>query len=162
MIIICVLNVGIISFAEVVGYVEKRAKSVGTMFNKGQLPLFAVCLALILAFATLVQVFLHDGFHADETMISQIVFRLAEWEDKTVKVEGTVEKIPRGIMQPFNYWLSERGNQANRIGLRWLSDGYLSGNVIVIGTIKKGYAWVHPDHPGWWTYYIEATLIFRK
>ena len=27
--------------------------------------------------------------------------------------------------------------------------------------VKKGYAWVNPYYPGWWTYYIEATSIYQ-
>jgi len=120
-----------------------------------------VCVILIFAVATLIQSSLRNGFSVNECTISQIIFELEEWENKTVKVEGTVEEIPLGIIQPFNYWLSDKQNQTIRIGLRWHSDTNLSGkSLTVIGVVKKGYAWVNPNYPGWSTPYIEATSIY--
>jgi hypothetical protein len=84
-----------------------------------------------------------------------------EWENKAVKVEGTVEEIPLGIIQPFNYWLCDKQNQTERIGLGWYSDINLSGrSLMVVGVVKKGYAWVNPNYPGWSTLYIEAISIY--
>jgi hypothetical protein len=123
-----------------------------------------VCIILIFGVATLIQISLRNGFSVNECTISQIISEPEEWENKTVKVEGTVEEIPLGIIQPFNYWLSDRQNQMIRIGLRWHSDTNLSGRsltVVVIGVVKKGYAWVNPNYPGWWTHYIEATSIYQ-
>jgi len=143
-------------------YVEREVMIVKASSKKSQLIFpITICMVLIFAFATLIQTFLHDGLPANEVTISQIVSKPADWENRTVKVEGIVEEMPRGILQPFNYWLSERQNQTTRIGLRWHSSTSLSmRNVTIIGVIRRGYAWVHPDYSGWWTYYIEAASIF--
>jgi ABC-type maltose transport system permease subunit len=124
--------------------------------------LVIVCIVLIFGVATLIQTSLRNGFSVNECTISQIISKSEEWENKTVKVEGTVEEIPLGIIQPFNYWLSDRQNQTIRIGLRWHSDTNLSGrSLTVVGVVKKGYAWVNPNYPGWWTHYIDATSIYQ-
>jgi hypothetical protein len=132
--------------------------------RKGKWPFLAiVCIALIFGVATLIESFLRNGFQVDKSTISQIISKPADWEEKTVKVDGTVEEIPRGIIQPFNYWLCDRQNQTIRIGLKWHSDTNLSGrNLTVLGVVKKGYAWVNPNYPGWWTHYIEATSIYQN
>jgi hypothetical protein len=131
--------------------------------RKSKLFLLAiVCIILIFGVAILIQSFLRNGFSVNECTISQIMSESEEWENKTVKVEGTVEEIPLGIIQPFNYWLSDKQNQTIRIGLRWHSDTNLSGrSLTVIGVVKKGYAWVNPNYPGWWTHYIDATSIYQ-
>jgi preprotein translocase subunit SecG len=129
--------------------------------RKSKLFLLAiVCIILIFGVAILIQSSLRNGFSGYECTISQIMSESEGWENKTVKVEGTVELIPLGIIQPFNYWLSDKQNQTIRIGLRWHSDTNLSGrSLTVIGVVKKGYAWVNPNYPGWWTHYIDATSI---
>jgi hypothetical protein len=120
------------------------------------------CIILIFGVATLIQTSLRNGFSVNECTISQIISESEEWENKTVKVDGTVEEIPLGIIQPFNYWLSDKQNQTIRIGLRWYSDTNLSGrSLTVVGVVKKGYAWVNPNYPGWWTHYIDATSIYQ-
>lgn len=143
--------------------VEKSFKTAEATSRKGKLLFLAiVCIVLIFGVATLIQSFLRNDFVVNESTISQIISKPADWENKIVKVEGTVEEIPIGIVQPFNYWLSDRQNQTIRIGLRWHSDTDLSGrSLTVVGVVKKGYAWVNPNYPGWWTYYIEATTIFQ-
>jgi len=132
-----------------------------TTSRKSKMLLLAiVCIILILGVATLIQSSFRNGFSVNECTISQIISESEEWENKTVKVEGTVEEIPLGIIQPFNYWLSDKQNQTIRIGLRWHSDTNLSGtSLTVVGVVKKGYAWVNPNYPGWWTHYIDATSI---
>jgi hypothetical protein len=143
--------------------VEKGLKTTKTAFGKDKLLLLAIfCIVLILGVAMLVQTSIRNGFLVNECTISQIISKPADWENKTVKVKGIVEEIPIGIIQPFNYWLTDRQNQTIRIGLRWHSDNNLSGrNLTVTGVVKKGYAWVNPNYLGWWTYYIEATSIFQ-
>jgi len=124
------------------------------------------CIVLTLSVAALIQGsshdHSHDDYHIHECTISQIISEPAYWENKIVKVEGTAEQIPIGIIQPFDYWLSDKQNQTIQIGLRWHSDINLSGRTLtVVGVVKKGYAWVNPNYPGWWTYYIEATSIYQ-
>ena len=122
-----------------------------TASKKGKLLLLAiVCIALTFGVATLIESFLRNGFQVDKSTISQIISKPTDWEDKTVKSDGTVEEIPLGIIQPFNYWLCDRQNQTIRIGLRWHSDTNLSGrSLTVVGVVKKSYAWVNPNYPGW-------------
>lgn len=139
----------------------KRFKAVKAASRKGKLLLLAVvCIVLIFGVATLIQSFERSGVSPNESTISQIISEPADWENKTVKVKGIAEDIPLGIVQPFNYWLSDKQNQTIRIGLRRHSDTNLSGrNVTVVGVVKKGYAWVNPNYPSWRAYYIEATSI---
>jgi hypothetical protein len=143
--------------------VEKSLKTTKATSRKSKLLLLAiVCIILIFGVATLIQSSLRNGFSVNECTIFQIISESEEWENKTVKVEGTVEEIPLGIIQPFNYWLSDEQNQTIRIGLRWHSDTNLSGrSLTVVGVVKKGYAWVNPNYPGWWTHYIDATSIYQ-
>ena len=144
-------------------HVEKSLKTAKKEFGKGKLLILAIfCIGLILGVAILVQTSIRNGSPVYECTISQMISKPADWENKTVKVKGIVEEIPIGIIQPFNYWITDRQNQTVRIGLRWHSDNNLSGrNLTVIGVVKKGYAWVNPNYPGWWTYYIETTSIFQ-
>jgi hypothetical protein len=143
--------------------VENSYKAVEAAPRKGKLLLLIiVCIVLIFGVGTLTQSFIRNGVPLNESTISQIISEAANWENKTVKVRGIVEEIPIGIVQPFNYWLSDKQNQTIRIGLRWHSDTNLSGrSLAVVGVVKKGYAWVNPTYPGWWTYYIEATTIYQ-
>jgi hypothetical protein len=142
-------------------YVENSFKAVKVVSRKDRLLLLVVvCIVVFFGVATLIQSIDRNGVPPNESTISQIISEPADWENKTVKVEGIAEDIPLGIIQPFNYWLSDKQNQTIRIGLRWLSDYNLSGrSVTVVGVVKKGYAWVNPNYLGWWTYYIEATSI---
>ena len=142
---------------------ENSFKTTEKASRKRKLLFLAIaCIVLVFGVAALIQSLLHDGSHIDECTISQIVSEPAYWENKIVMVEGTAEEISIGIIQPFNYWLSDKQNQTIRIGLRWYSDTNLSGRTLtVVGVVKKGYAWVNPNYPGWWTYYIEATSIYQ-
>jgi hypothetical protein len=143
--------------------VESSSKKVEPSSRKDKLPLrILVCIVIVLGVAILIYSFFRGGIPPDESTISQIFSTPADWENKTVKVTGTAEKIPLGIIQPFNYWLFDGKNQTIRIGLRWLSDIDLSGrSVTVIGVVKKGYAWVNPNYTGWWTFYVEAASIHQ-
>jgi hypothetical protein len=119
-----------------------------------------VCLALVVVLVAPIQRFDFNGGTPSECTIDQIIAEPATWENKNVKVNGVIEHIPVGIIQPFNYWLSDQRNQTIRIGVRWYSDtGWSGRNVTIEGVVKKGYAWVNPNYPGWWTYYIDATSI---
>jgi len=142
---------------------ENSFKTTEKTSRKHKLLFLAIaCIVLVFGVATLIQSLLHGGSHIDECTISQIISEPAYWENKIVKVEGTAEQIPIGIIQPFDYWLSDKQNQTIRIGLRWHSDTNLSRRTLtVVGVVKKGYAWVNPNYPGWWTYYIEATSIYQ-
>jgi hypothetical protein len=119
--------------------VEKSLKTLKATSRKSKLLLLAIgFIILIFGVATLIQSSLRNGSSVNECTISQIMSESEEWENKTVKVEGTVEEIPLGIIQPFNYWLSDKQNQTIRIGLRWHSDNNLSGrNLTVVGVVKK-------------------------
>jgi hypothetical protein len=143
---------------------ENSFKTTEKASRKRKLVFLAIaCIVLVFSIAALIQSPLHDGSHIDECTIYQIISEPACWENKTVKVEGTVEEILIGIIQPFNYWLCDKQNQTIRIGLRWHSDTNLSGKTLaVVGVVKRGYAWVNPNYPGWWTYYIEATSIYQS
>jgi hypothetical protein len=122
-----------------------------------------VLTVLILSVIGLILCFVHNEVPTEEAKISQIVSEPGNWENRTVKVTGTIEKIPIGIIQPFNYWLLDAQNRTIRIGLRCNSDADLSGRSITVeGIVKRGYAWVNPNYPGWWTYYIEASSVQRN
>ena len=121
--------------------------------------------ALACTVLIVVAVFIHSLFPSRfpvwvET-ISKIVSNPAAWDNRTVKVEGTIQRTMLGVVLPFNYWLSEKENQTMRIGVKWYTDADLSGkNVNVIGVVRKGYAWVHPNDPGWWVYFIDANSVY--
>ena len=121
------------------------------------------CPVLIAGVAVLIHVFLDGHFPVTRDTISEIISNPTAWENKTVKVEGTIRAEPViGIIRPFNYWLSDRENQTMRIGVKWHSEADLSGkNVRIIGVVRKGYAWIHPDHPGWWVYFIETSSVYE-
>jgi len=92
--------------------------------------------------------------------ISGIVSNPHVWENKAVRVDGTIHTPALGVILPFNYWLSDTENQTIRVGVKWHSETDLSGkNLTIVGVVRKGYAWVHPDYPGWWVYFIEASSI---
>ena len=92
--------------------------------------------------------------------ISDLISNPATWENKAVRVQGIIQETNVGIIQPFNSWLSDPKNQTIRIGVKTPTNDYPAGNYIeVIGTLRKGYAWVHPDYPGWWVYFIDANSI---
>jgi len=125
------------------------------------LVLFSI--AIIVGVVMLVQS-LYSGSHDEifRTAISEIVSDPSAWENKTVKVYGVVQTTTVGIIRPFNYWLCDKENQTIRIGLKWLSETGLSGEIVrVIGVVRKGYAWVHPNYPGWWVYFIEAISVHK-
>lgn len=120
------------------------------------------CPVLIAGVTVLIHGFLTGRFPVTRNTISEILSNPTAWENKTVKVEGTIRGEPViGIIYPFNFWLCDKENQTLRIGVKWHSEVDLSGkNALVIGVVKKGYAWVHPDHPGWRVYFIEASSIY--
>lgn len=121
-----------------------------------------VCPVLIAGVAVLIHGFLTGRFPATKSTISEIISHPTAWENRAVKVEGTIRRTTLGIIRPFNYWMSDRENQTMCIGVKWHSEADLSGkNVGVIGVVRKGYAWVHPDHPGWWVYFIEANSVYE-
>jgi hypothetical protein len=118
------------------------------------------CTVLILA-AVFIQSFFPSRFPVWVETISKIVSNPATWDNRTVKVEGTIQSIDLGVILPFNYWLSDPDDQTVRIGVKWHSEVDLSGkNVNAIGVVRKGYAWVHPDYPSWWVYFIDANSIY--
>jgi hypothetical protein len=141
--------------------VGTSSKTAETPSRKGRLLIVVpVCLVLVLGSAIQIQSFESNRVPPVENTISEIISAPMDWENQLVKVRGTAEGIPLGIVQPFNHWLSDVNNQTVKIGLRWRSDINLSEkNLAVVGVVKKGYAWVNPNYPGWWTYYIEATSI---
>ncbi|MCL6578589.1 MAG: hypothetical protein K6T73_04275 [Candidatus Bathyarchaeota archaeon] len=94
--------------------------------------------------------------------ISEIASDPAAWENKIVKVNGTIQTPALGIILPFNYWLYDAEDYTMRIGVKWTSETDLSGkNLIIVGVVRKGYAWVHPHYPGRWVYFIEASSIYE-
>ena len=118
------------------------------------------CTVLAAGMALLIHSLLTNGMPASRDTISEIISDPAAWEAKEVEVAGTLQSTAVGIIRPFNCWLSESANQTMRIGVKWDSEGTLAGkDVRVVGVVRRGYAWVHPDHPGWWVYFIEATAI---
>lgn len=120
------------------------------------------CTVLIAGVAVLIHSFLADRFPVPGNTISEIFSNPTAWENKKVEVEGTIQRTAIGIIWPFNYWLSDKENQTIRVGVKWHSDEDLSGkNVRVIGLVRKGYAWVHPNHLGWWVYFIEASSVYE-
>jgi hypothetical protein len=143
--------------------VENSSEEVERAPRKGRLLLFVVlCALLAIGVAALIQSLFRNGVPPTGSTISQITSEPVDWENKIVEVRGTIEEILPGIIQPFNYWLCDEQNQMMRIGLRWASEIIPSGRTLkVVGIVKKGYAWVNPNYPGWWTYYIEATSIYQ-
>lgn len=92
--------------------------------------------------------------------ISELVSNPATWENQEVRVQGIIQEISVGIIQPFNSWLSDPKNQTIRIGVKTPMNDYPKGNwVEVTGIVRKGYAYVQPDYPGEWVYFINASSI---
>ena len=92
--------------------------------------------------------------------LSDLISNPATWENQEVQVQGIIQETNVGIIQPFNSWLSDPKNQTIRIGVKTPTNDYPAGNYVeVIGILRKGYAWVHPNYPGWWIYFIEANSI---
>ena len=147
----------LLRWAKVVEHVTKVAS------RKDVLVLLALaCPVLIAGVAVLIHGFLTGRFPVTRNTISEIISNPTAWENRTVKVEGTIRRTTLGIVRPFNYWLSDRENQTMCIGVKWHSEADLTGkNVRVIGVVRKGYSWVHPDHPGWWVYFIEASSVYE-
>ena len=128
--------------------------------SKKTLALCALACSALIVGAILVHAFFRSYFPSSRQTISDIVSEPATYENKAVHVQGTIQRIEVGIIQPFNYWLSDPENQTIRIGVKWFTDADLSGkNAEVIGVVRKGYAWVHPDYPGWWVYFIDANSV---
>jgi len=123
--------------------------------------LFA-CMVLIAGVAMLIHSFLTDRFPVHRVTISEIFSNPIVWENKEVEVEGTIQRTALGIIYPFNYWLSDKENQTICVGMKLYSDEDLSGkSVRVVGLVRQGYAWVHPNYAGWWVYFIEASSIYE-
>jgi len=118
---------------------------------------------LIASVAVLIHSLLTDRLSASGKTVSEIFSSPTAWENKKVEVEGNIQRTALGIIWPFNYWLFDKENQTIRVGVKWHSGEDLSGkNARVIGVVRKGYAWVHPDHPGWWVYFIEASSVYER
>jgi hypothetical protein len=115
--------------------------------------------AMILGAAILIQSLLNNSPISKAT-IQEIVSNPTAWENHTVIIDGTIQTPALGVILPFNYWLYDAENQTIRIGAKWNSETDLSGKKLtIIGIVKKGYAWVHPDYPGSLVYFIEANSI---
>jgi len=122
-------------------------------------------IAIIAGVVVLIQSFYrgsHTYIYVFRTTISEIVSNPTAWENATVEVYGIVQTTNIGIIRPFNYWLCDKQNQTIRVGLQWLSEKDLFGKTVkVIGVVRKGYAWVSPNYPGWWVYFIEAISVHK-
>ncbi|MBX5328331.1 MAG: hypothetical protein QHH18_04035 [Candidatus Bathyarchaeota archaeon] len=117
--------------------------------------------AIIIGVVILFQSFLSDS-SVYRITISEIASDPAAWENKIVRVDGTMQTPALGIILPFNYWLYDTENHTMRIGVKWTSETDLSGkNLTIVGAVRKDYAWVHPDYPGWRVYFIEASSIYE-
>ena len=92
--------------------------------------------------------------------ISDLISNPATCENQEVRVQGIIQETNVGIIQPFNSWLSDPENQTVRIGVRTPTKDHPAGKCVeVIGILRKGYAYVQPNYPGWWVYFIEASSI---
>jgi hypothetical protein len=115
--------------------------------------------AMIFGAAILIQSLLNNSLISKAT-IQEIVSNPTDWENQTVIIDGRIQTPSIGVILPFNYWLYDAENQTVRIGVKWNSQTDLSGKKLtIVGVVKKGYAWVHPDYPGSWIYFIEANSI---
>jgi hypothetical protein len=115
--------------------------------------------AMIFGVAALIENFLNTPSPSKITIL-EIVTNPTAWENHTVIIDGTMQAPSLGVILPFNYWLYDAKNQTIRIGVKWNSNTDLSGKKLtIIGVVKKGYAWIHPDYPGSWVYFIEANSI---
>lgn len=129
--------------------------------RKKALVFSALACTVLIVVAVFIHSFLASRFPVSGDTISEIISDPTAWDNRTVKVDGTIQRTNLGVVLPFNYWLSDEENQTMRIGVKWHSEADLSGkNVSVIGVVRKGYAWVHPDYPGWWVYFIDANSVY--
>jgi len=123
------------------------------------------CLVFTVLGLELAAIFLSRPFRSysfPKATIEEIISKPAVWENKAIRIQGTIQRIALGIIYPFNYWLSSDRNQTVRIGVSWHTESDLSGNhVIVVGVVTHDYAWVHPDHPGWQIYFIKASRVYQ-
>jgi hypothetical protein len=118
-----------------------------------------ISIAMIFGAAILMQSFINSS-QVSKATILEIVSNPTAWENQLVIVDGTMQTPSIGIIFPFNYWLYDAENQTIRIGVKWHLQTDLSGKKLtVVGVVKKGYAWVHPDYPGSWVYFVEANSI---
>lgn len=128
--------------------------------TKKTLVFYALTCTVLIVIALVIHHFSPSYSPVSNVTISEIVSDPVAWGNRTVKVEGTIRRTSLGVILPFNYWLCDRENQTMRIGVKWLSEADLSEkNVSVIGVVSKGYAWIHPDYPGQWGYFIEADSV---
>jgi len=115
--------------------------------------------AVIFGAAILVQMLLNNSPIFKAT-IQEIVSDPTDWENHAVTIDGTMQTPALGVILPFNYWLYDTENQTVRFGVKWNSQTDLSGKKLtIVGVVKRGYAWIHPDYPGAWIYFIEASTI---
>ena len=119
------------------------------------------CIALIVAALLVIALYQILEYHLPlpPQTLSDLISNPATWENQTVQVQGIIQETNVGIIQPFNSWLSDPENQTIRIGVKTPTNDYPEGWVEVIGTLKKGYAYVQPNYPGSWVYFIEASSI---
>jgi len=126
---------------------------------------------MALVFATMVIVFIMVGFQPSspsltKTTISEILTNPSSWENKLVQAEGIIDgvvTIPETKL-PFNYWLIDKTNKENRIGVLWNGKETLRAGetALVTGIVKSGYekkltseGWVNSTL----VYYIEAKAV---
>ena len=120
------------------------------------------CIALIVAALLIIALYELQPHHLPPSpqTVSELVSNPATWENQEVQVQGIIQETNVGIIQPFNSWLSDPKNQTIRIGVKTPTNDYPTGNYVeVTGTVRKGYAFVQPNYPGWWVYFIEANSI---
>ena len=101
-----------------------------------------------------------------KTTISEILANSSLWENKLGLVEGIIDgvvTIPE-IRLPFNYWLIDKTNKANRIGVLWNGKETLRAGepALITGIVKSSYE-KKLTAEGWanstLVYYIEARAI---
>jgi hypothetical protein len=125
-------------------------------------PISLALMVLAPAIAAFFHSHIISPFSLPKSTIEIIVSNQQAWENKTIMIQGTMQRIALGIIYPFNYWLFSDRNQTVRIGVSWYTESDLSGNhVIVVGIVTHDYAWVHPDHPGWQIYFIKASRVYQ-
>lgn len=126
---------------------------------------------MALVFATMAIGFIMFGFQPGgpsptKTTISEILADPSSWENKLVQVEGVIDgvvTIPE-IRLPFNYWLIDKADKTNRIGVSWNGKETLRAGetALITGTVKSSYekkltseGWVNSTL----VYYIEARAV---
>jgi hypothetical protein len=129
--------------------------------NKKSLALSALACSILIVAAILIIAFYEmQAYHlpSPPQTISDLISNPATWENQ--EVQGIIQETNVGIIQPFNSWLSDPKNQTIRIGVKTPTNDYPAGNwVEVIGILRKGYAYVQPNYPGSWVYFINASSI---